>query len=165
MTATTANFEPGEAVFYRPSHAIDNFNLWERGTVSSKTDKTVFVRFAGETGQGCNPADLFHVDPKKVINNPVAYLADGIKWDRLKKCLNLTEVRDIVMIDNETGYTLAEVAYMAFTGNLELFTELGINRKITMLRKNLTGKFLDDQPDAWYTCINLSPFIFAAKNE
>lgn len=162
---TTAHFEPGEAVFYRPNHALSNFNLWERGTVSSKNETTVFVRFSGETGQGCNPANLFHVDPKKVIRNPVAHLADGIKWKGLIRCLRLPEIQDIVMIDKDTGYTLEQVAYMAFTGNLELFGELSIGRKITLLRKNLTGKFLDDEPDAWYKCISLSPFIFAAKDE
>jgi hypothetical protein len=63
------DFSPGMRVLYVPHHAQGNINHpdAERGTVSSTTDKYVFVKFDkhlnrhgwdGTTSQACDPGDL-----------------------------------------------------------------------------------------------------------
>lgn len=63
------DFQPEDRVFYIPKHVKGDRSHPECrwGTVSSKNDKIVFVRFDeqvsklgwhGATSQGCNPKDL-----------------------------------------------------------------------------------------------------------
>jgi hypothetical protein len=57
---TLADFTVGQHVRYVPYHAHGDASHadCENGVVSSISEKYVFVRFRGETGQRCNPDQL-----------------------------------------------------------------------------------------------------------
>lgn len=54
-TKSLSDFTVGQHVRYVPYHAHPDC---ENGVVSSISDKYVFVRFRGETGQACKPDQL-----------------------------------------------------------------------------------------------------------
>ena len=53
-------FQPGRLVLYVPYHAhgdMDHVDC-EKGVITSVREETVFVRFRGETSQGCKRDQL-----------------------------------------------------------------------------------------------------------
>lgn len=57
---TIEDFKPGQRVLYVPYHAHDDISHedCERGTVVRIGVCGVFVKFKGDTPQGCNPDQL-----------------------------------------------------------------------------------------------------------
>jgi hypothetical protein len=59
-TPVLSDFKQGDRVRYVPYHAHGNVRHHdcENGIVTSVSDSVVFVRFKGETSEGCKPDQL-----------------------------------------------------------------------------------------------------------
>jgi hypothetical protein len=68
MAKNATDFTVGRTVLYIPMHAYGDRNHpdVERGVVTSRNDRTVFVRFGSDNhSKGCYPDDLVYVEEEQ----------------------------------------------------------------------------------------------------